>query len=165
MVNGMNNTQATAAQGGLHPVFAGILAQAANVPVQIERAQYVSRLCKMDWGFEQSSCGDAYRRGKAEFAALKALRDRIDPGHELWNRHAPEWVHVAQPVHTFRDFTGKAPVLVEWMHTPLGPRMIAVVVETSDGPHSIQQDLSPAALKRYQDKVECVAAQRAGVAA
>lgn len=161
----MNHTQAKTTQNGMHPVFAGILAQAASVPVQIECALYVARLRKMDWGFEQSSCGDTYRRSKAEFAALKDLRDRLDPGHELWNRHAPEWVHVAQPIRTFKDFTGKAPVVVEWMHTPLGPRVIAVVVETSDGPHSIQDDLSAAALKRYQEKVERLADKRAEVAA
>lgn len=159
----MNNTQA-AAPAGMHPVFAGILAQAAAVPLQIERAQYVARLRKMDWGFEQSSCGETYRRAKAEFAALKALRDRIDPGHDLWNRHAPEWVHVAQPVRTFVDFTGCLPVTVEWMHTALGPRLIAVVVDTTAGPHAIQQDLSPEALKRYQEKVERAAAKRSEVA-
>lgn len=149
----MNNTH-------LHPVFAEIIASAAAMPAQVERAAYVSRLLKMDWAYAQSDDGAVYRAGVSELAALKELRARLDPGHEIWNRHAPEWAHEQQAVHTFRDFTGNAPVVVEWVSTELGPRVIAVVVETAGGPHAITADLSSAALDRYQRQAEAIGAAR-----
>jgi hypothetical protein len=136
--------------GNMHPLFSSILDSAAQAPIQIERAAYVSRLIRMDWSFEFADDGAVYRQGKAELAALMAIREAIDADHALWNKHAPHQYMVLKDVHSFKDFTGNAPVTVEWIAGESGPVVIAVVVETPSGPRSIQQDIKPEALARYQ---------------
>jgi len=136
----------------LHPTFNAILAGVQAMPVQIARAQYVGRLAAFDWTHEQADDMSVVRRGRAELAELRKLREQLDPDHALWNRHAPEWMHTVTTVHTFKDFTGKAPVTVEWVATIHGPRVIAVVVETPQGPCAIQEALRPEVMDRYQEK-------------
>src|SRR5690606_11397934 len=91
----------------LHPTFNAILAGVQAMPVQIARAQYVGRLAAFDWTHEQADDMSVVRRGRAELAELRKLREQLDPDHALWNRHAPEWMHTVTTVHTFKDFTGK----------------------------------------------------------
>ena len=138
----------------LHPVFAAILQQAAEAPLQIRRAQYVSRLARMDWQFEHAAA-EQWRKGRAELDALQKLRSELDAQHVLWNRHAPAEYCTHDHVRTFKDFTGHAPVTVEWSEVDGVPRVIAVVAEVAGvGPRSITPDLTPECLARYQAKLE-----------
>src|SRR5690606_4938923 len=84
------NQQTNAGQTNLHPIFAGILNQAAEAPVQVRRAEYASRLARMDWSFEYSDCGNTYCRGRAELYALMQLQIELDPTASIWNRNATE---------------------------------------------------------------------------
>jgi hypothetical protein len=146
--------------GNLHPLFSSILASAAQVPEQVARAEYVSRLTKMDWAFEIADDGAVYRKGRAELSDMMKLRESIDADHQLWNRHAPSRYRTVQDVCTFQDFAGNAPATVEWIAGYSGPLVIAVVVDTTGGPRSIHNDLSRDALARYQAKAEQIAAQK-----
>lgn len=74
----------------LHPVFAGILSTMSQIPAQISRAEYISRLARMDWDFEWSDDGSVYRRGREELQSLRKVQADIDPTGELWNKHAPK---------------------------------------------------------------------------
>lgn len=149
----MQKTTATA-NSHLHPIFAGILAQAAAVPSQVRRAEYVSRLLRMDWQFEHAPA-EQWRKGRAELEALQKLREEIDAQHVLWNRHAAAEYCTHDHVRSFKDFTGHAPVTVEWSEIDGAPRVIAVVIEiTGVGPRSITPDLTPECLARYQAKLD-----------
>lgn len=70
----------------VRPIFSGIL---AGQPDQLRRAQYASRLIRMDWEFDRSDDGRAYRAGRDELQALRELQAELDPDAEIWNRHAP----------------------------------------------------------------------------
>ena len=72
----------------LHPVFAGILRDAAAIPAQLRRAEYVSRLLAMDWEFEHAA-SEQWRVGRDELLALRRLQVEVDPTASLWNQHAP----------------------------------------------------------------------------
>lgn len=137
----------------MHPVFAGILQQAVQAPQQISRAQYVSRLLRMDWQFEHAAA-EQWRKGRAELDALITLRQELDAQHVLWNRHVPPEYRTNDHVRAFKDFTGHAPVTVEWSEIDGAPRVIAVVIEVSGiGPRSITPDLTAECMARYQDKL------------
>lgn len=71
----------------LHPVFATILKGMEQVPVQVRRAGYVSRLMKMDWEFEFAPRIQR-NQGAEELKALYELQTELDPTAELWNRYA-----------------------------------------------------------------------------
>lgn len=71
----------------LHPLFAAILGNVKEQPEQLRRAEYVSRLMKMDWEFEHAARIQR-NAGKAELNALYELQAELDPLAELWNRHA-----------------------------------------------------------------------------
>lgn len=79
----------TAQHGNVHQIFAGILSGIEQQPEQLRRAQYVSRLVRMDWEFERSDDGRAHRAGRDELQALRELQADIDPDAEIWNRYAP----------------------------------------------------------------------------
>lgn len=74
-------------QANVHPIFGAILQQAAELPVQVRRADYVSRLIRMDWAFEHAD-GDVYRRGRDELIALRQLQVELDPTASHWNKYA-----------------------------------------------------------------------------
>lgn len=137
----------------LHPLIAGILSQAAELPLQVRRAEYVSRLLKMDWQFEHAPA-EQWRRGRDELKALVALRAEIDPTHRIWNRHAPADYRTHNSVRVFRDFTGSEPVTVEWTEIDGVPRVIAVVVNVTDKVvRPITDTLTPARLDELQAKL------------
>lgn len=137
----------------LHPLIAGILSQAAELPLQVRRAEYVSRLLKMDWQFEHAPA-EQWRRGRDELKALVALRAEIDPTHRIWNRHAPADYRTHNSVRVFRDFTGPEPVTVEWTEIDGVPRVIAVVVNVTDKVvRPITDTLTPARLDELQAKL------------
>ena len=75
-------------QPNVHPIFAAVLQQAAELPVQVRSADYISRLIRMDWAFEFSDDGDAYRRGRDELIALRQLQIELDPTASHWNKYA-----------------------------------------------------------------------------
>ena len=158
------STAQQAAPSGLHPIFAGILAQVAAVPSQVRRAEYVSRLLRMDWQFEHAAA-EQWRKGRAELDALQKLREELDAQHVLWNRHAAPDYCTHDHVRSFKDFTGHAPVTVEWSEIDDVPRVIAVVIEvTGVGPRSITPDLTPECLARYQAKLDQLVASADRVA-
>lgn len=151
-------SEASTVSAPVHAVFAGILADAASIPLQLRRAQYVSRLARMDWDFEHSDDGAVTRRGREDLAMLRQLQRELDPDHVLWQRHAPEWMWPTPPVHAFQDFTGPAPVTVEWLRTVHGARLLSVFVDTKErGACGITSVLSPKVLEDLQRKVEHVA--------
>lgn len=76
-------------QANVHPILAAVLQQAAELPVQVRRAEYISRLIRMDWAFEYAE-GDAYRRGRDELIALRQLQIELDPTASHWNKYATE---------------------------------------------------------------------------
>lgn len=80
--------QAAAACGNVHPIFSGILSGIEQTPIQIRRAQYVSRLRRMDWAFEHAPA-EQWRAGRAELIALRELQIDVDPEAQLWNCNAP----------------------------------------------------------------------------
>ena len=139
----------------VHQAFAPVLAAitslpvAAEQPIEVRRAGYVARLARMDWQHQFSDSHAAVVAVRMELEALKALRDEVDPDHQLWERHAPEWAWASVPVHTLTDFAGDCPATVEWMATVHGPRLIAVVVDVvGAGPKRIDQALSQEVMKR-----------------
>lgn len=73
----------------LHPVFASILRDAELIPAQLRRAEYASRLLKMDWEFEHAPA-EQWRAGRDELLALRRLQVEVDPTAKFWNLHAPE---------------------------------------------------------------------------
>lgn len=81
----------------LHPVFAGILRDAASIPAQLRRAEYVSRLLTMDWEFEHAA-SEQWRIGRDELACLRRLQVEVDPTAALWNKHAPDGYKARQRV-------------------------------------------------------------------
>jgi hypothetical protein len=74
----------------VHPVFAGILQGFTEIPLQVKRADYVSRLLKFDWRFEWCDDGARYRAARAELEALRELQVDVDPDAVLWNQAAAE---------------------------------------------------------------------------
>lgn len=60
--------------GSLDAMLTG-LAQQSD---ELKRAAYVSRLIRLDWGFDAD-----------KLQALRELQVELDPEGELWNRHAP----------------------------------------------------------------------------
>lgn len=138
----------------LHPLIAGILSQAAELPLQVRRAEYASRLIKFDWQFEHAPA-EQWRRGRDELRALVALRAELDPTHKIWNRHAPEGYRtLPSTVRAFCDFTGPEPVTVEWAEIDGAPRVIAVVVNVTDKVvRPITDTLTPARLDELQAKL------------
>lgn len=144
-----------------HPAFAGTLAAVEQAPVQLRRAEYVSRLIRMDWEYESADMHAAVVRGRAELAALKVAREELDADHALWKRHAPEWAWPEVPVRTFKDFAGECPVTVEWVHTMHGPRLLAVVVDLARDVKRIDQALSPEVMQRLNQLVWASANKRA----
>lgn len=116
----------------MHPLIAGILSQAAQLPIQVRRADYVSQLIRFDWQFEHAPA-EQWRRGRDGLKELVALRAELDPTHRIWNRHAPEQYRtLPTTVRAFKDFTGPEPVTVEWAEINGQPRVIAVVVQVTD---------------------------------
>lgn len=81
----------------LHPVFADILRDASLIPAQLRRAEYVSRILKMDWDFEQAPA-EQWRAGRDELVCLRRLQVEVDPTAALWNQHAPEGYKAHQRV-------------------------------------------------------------------
>lgn len=81
----------------LHPVFAGILRDAAAIPAQLRRAEYVSGLLAMDWGFEHAA-SEQWRKGRDALVCLRRLQVEVDPTAALWNQHAPEGYKAHQRV-------------------------------------------------------------------
>ena len=75
------------AGAGVHPLIAGILANVQEQPEQLRRAEYVSRLRRMDWEFEHAARIQR-NKGAAELKELQDLQAELDPQAELWNRHA-----------------------------------------------------------------------------
>lgn len=138
----------------LQPLIAGILSQAAELPLQVRRAEYASRLIKFDWEFEHAP-REQWRRGTDELKALVALRAELDPTHRIWNRHATEGYRT-QPttVRAFCDFTGPEPVTVEWAEINGAPRVIAVVVQVKGKVvRPITETLTPTRLDELQAKL------------
>ena len=110
--------QASAACGNVHPIFAGILADIQQAPEQIKRAQYISRLTKMDWQFEHVPA-EQWRAGKVELTALRELQAEIDPSAELWNRHAPFEYLVTRRVKVVCDLPDGGRE-TKWLSTSMG---------------------------------------------
>lgn len=145
----------------IHPIFASILAQAAELPAQVRRAEYASRLIRMDWEFEHAPA-EQWRSGRAELRALEQLRDELDPLHSIWNRHAKGKYLTHGCVRSFKDFTGPVPVVIEWAMVGGTPRITAVVVNIAGkGPCSIGGELSPQAMARYETKLQALLASAA----
>lgn len=109
--------QAAAACGNVHPLFAGVLASIEQAPEQIRRAQYVSRLVRMDWQFEHAP-SEQWRAGKEELMALRELQISIDPDAELWNRHAPFEYLITRRVKVVSDLPAGSRE-TKWMSTGL----------------------------------------------
>jgi hypothetical protein len=85
----LNDTQ----PGGLHPLFAGILAAHSAVPAQAQRAEYLTLLRTMDWRHE---FGDwqAHQAGLRQIRRIRALQPYVDADRALFNAHRPD-VHGA----------------------------------------------------------------------
>lgn len=150
-----HHTAAAQPNAHVHPVMAEAISRAAAIPTQLRRADYVARLARLDRYVDLGpECSHMVRD---EEQRLRLVRAEIDPTGELWNKHAPIQFRDASQVHTFIDFTGTCPVTVEWVQHPTGVQVIAVVVEHAQGPKTIHQDLSIAALSRYQLQAETLA--------
>ena len=153
----MQATQATQ-NAHVHPAVAQALNAASGIPVQLRRADYVSRLTRLGhWCELHEAYGDNMARD--EEGRLRLMRDELDPDGELWNKHAPIQFRDAYEVRTFKDFTGACPVTVEWVLYPQGAKVVAVVVETAAGPKTIHTELSIGALARYQLQAEQLASK------
>lgn len=129
-----------------------------DLPLELRRADYVSRLARLGWWFDVGDTG-CDQMGRDELERLKLIRADIDPDGELWNKHAPPRFQDAYEVRTFKDFTGACPVTVEWALYPQGAKVVAVVVETAAGPKTIHTELSIGALARYQLQAEQLASK------
>jgi len=81
----------------VNPLIAQVLRAAADIPAQLRRAEYVSRLLKMDWQFEHAAA-EQWRAGRDELAALRRLQIQADPTAKFWNLHAPEHYQARQRV-------------------------------------------------------------------
>lgn len=78
--------------GGLHPIFAGIVASIQTAPVALREAQrraYVTLLQRHDWSHEFSDDHGAYTRGREQLAELRLVQREIDPDFAIWNQHCP----------------------------------------------------------------------------
>ena len=81
----------------VNPLIAQVLRTAAEIPMQLRRAEYVSRLLKMDWQFEHAPA-EQWRAGRDELAQLRRLQVEVDPTAKFWNLHAPESYKARQRV-------------------------------------------------------------------
>ena len=81
----------------VNPLIAQVLRAAADIPAQLRRAEYVSRLLKMDWQFEHAPA-EQWRAGRDELAQLRRLQIEVDPTAKFWNLHAPEPYQARQRV-------------------------------------------------------------------
>ncbi len=70
----------------LHPILEAALAQIAEAPAIIRRAQYVSALRAHDWDFEFADTQHYYEKGRDQRARLMLEAAAIDPDFELWNK-------------------------------------------------------------------------------
>lgn len=102
----------------VHPIFQGILGTIQQAPDQIRRAEYVSRLRRMDWQFEHAP-GEQWRRGRAELQALRELQTDLDPDAELWNRNAPFEYLITRSVKIVCDLPSGGRE-VKWIRTGMG---------------------------------------------
>ncbi|MFY9479131.1 MAG: hypothetical protein WAQ08_15915 [Aquabacterium sp.] len=78
---------------GIPPVLAQALGGIANAPAQARAGMveaYKKALAGHDWAFAHADDGNAYRRGRDNFAQITAARRELDPTGEIWNQHAPE---------------------------------------------------------------------------
>ena len=81
----------------VNPLIAQVLRDAASIPAQLRRAEYVSRLLKMDWQFEHAPA-EQWRAGRDELAQLRRLQIEADPTAKFWNLHAPDAYKARQRV-------------------------------------------------------------------
>lgn len=81
----------------VNPLIAQVLRDAASIPAQLRRAEYVSRLLKMDWQFEHAPA-EQWRAGRDELAQLRRLQIEADPTAKFWNLHAPDTYKAHQRV-------------------------------------------------------------------
>lgn len=81
----------------VNPLIAQVLRDAASIPAQLRRAEYVSRLLKMDWQFEHAPA-EQWRAGRDELAQLRRLQIETDPTAKFWNLHAPDAYKARQRV-------------------------------------------------------------------
>lgn len=81
----------------VNPLIAKVLRDAASIPAQLRRAEYVSRLLKMDWQFEHAPA-EQWRAGRDELAQLRRLQIEVDPTAKFWNLHAPDAYKARQRV-------------------------------------------------------------------
>ena len=81
----------------VNPLIAQVLRDAAGIPAQLRRAEYVSRLLKMDWQFEHAPA-EQWRAGRDELAQLRRLQAEVDPTAKFWNLHAPDAYKARQRV-------------------------------------------------------------------
>ena len=92
VIRGNNRLTVEAVSGGLHPIFAGIVASIQTAPVALREAQrraYVTLLQRHDWSHEFSDDRSAYTRGREQLAELRLVQREIDPDFEIWNQHCP----------------------------------------------------------------------------
>lgn len=75
-------------QPNVHPIFAAVLQQAAELPVQVRRADYISRLIRMDWEYEHCDDEAVRRRWRGELINLRQLQVELDPTASHWNKYA-----------------------------------------------------------------------------
>lgn len=75
-------------QPNVHPIFAAVLQQAAELPVQVRRADYISRLIRMDWEYEHCDDEAVRRRWRGELINLRQLQVGLDPTASHWNKYA-----------------------------------------------------------------------------
>ncbi len=52
-----------------------------------ELEQYEADLKKHDWLYNFSDDHSVYKRGQAEQKRLEALREKLDPNREIWNKY------------------------------------------------------------------------------
>lgn len=52
-----------------------------------ELEQYEADLKKHDWFYNFSDDHAVYKRGQAEQKRLEALREKLDPNREIWNKY------------------------------------------------------------------------------
>lgn len=52
-----------------------------------ELEQYEADLKKHDWFYNFSDDHSVYKRGQAEQKRLEALREKLDPNREIWNKY------------------------------------------------------------------------------
>lgn len=75
----------SAAQAIFQPILAGLVAQ----PAILARAEYLTALRTMDWQFEFSDDGRAYRHGRDQLQRIRDLQPLVDPDAALFNAHRP----------------------------------------------------------------------------